>query len=72
MRVVHAEAHVHDHVVCKQVEPARRAPQHRQRHELKVGEAVAREEDALLRLVASLLGVNDLDSNMARRKAAGE
>ncbi|MAC82238.1 MAG: hypothetical protein CML66_29780 [Rhodobacteraceae bacterium] len=30
------------------------------------------EEDALLRLVASLLGVNDLDSNMARRKAAGE
>lgn len=30
------------------------------------------EEDALLRLVASLLGVSDLDSNLARRKAAGE
>ena len=30
------------------------------------------EEDALLRVVASLLGVNDLDSNIARQKAAKE
>ncbi len=30
----------------------------------------AGEEDALLRLVASLLGVSDLDSNLARQKAA--
>ncbi|MEM8729111.1 MAG: TerB family tellurite resistance protein [Pseudomonadota bacterium] len=29
------------------------------------------EEDALLRMVASLLGVSDLDSNLARKKAAG-
>lgn len=31
----------------------------------------AKEEDALLRLVASLLGVNDRDSALARQKAAG-
>ncbi|MGR3502921.1 tellurite resistance TerB family protein [Pseudaestuariivita sp.] len=31
----------------------------------------AAEEDALLRLVASLLGVNDRDSNMARQRVAG-
>ena len=30
------------------------------------------EEDALLRVVASLLGVNDRDSNIARQKAARE
>lgn len=30
----------------------------------------ADEEDALMRMVASLLGVNDRDSNLARRKAA--
>lgn len=30
----------------------------------------ADEEDALMRLVASLLGVNDRDSNIARQKAA--
>lgn len=29
----------------------------------------AGEEDALMRLVASLLGVNDMDSNLARQKA---
>ncbi len=28
----------------------------------------AREEDALLRLVASLLGIEDIDSNMARKR----
>lgn len=32
--------------------------------------ARADEEDALMRLVASLLGVNDRDSNIARQKAA--
>ena len=31
----------------------------------------AREEDALMRLIASLLGVNDRDSNIARRRAQG-
>lgn len=31
----------------------------------------AQEEDALLRLVANLLGVNDRDSALARQKAAG-
>ena len=30
----------------------------------------ANEEDALLRLIASLLGVNDRDSALARQKAA--
>ena len=30
----------------------------------------AGEEDALMRLIANLLGVNDLDSNRARQKAA--
>lgn len=34
--------------------------------------ARAQEEDALLRLVASLLGVSDVDSAMARQKAARE
>ena len=34
--------------------------------------ARAEEEDALLRLVASLLGVNDRDSALARQKAARE
>ncbi len=33
--------------------------------------ARAHEEDALMRLIASLLGVNDRDSNLARQKAAG-
>ena len=32
----------------------------------------AQEEDALMRMVASLLGVNDLDSAMSRHKAAKE
>ena len=32
--------------------------------------ARADEEDALMRMVASLLGVNDRDSNLARQKAA--
>jgi len=31
----------------------------------------AHEEDALMRLVANLLGVNDRDSNLARQRAAG-
>lgn len=29
------------------------------------------EEDAMMRLVASLLGVNDMDSNLARRRVQG-
>jgi uncharacterized tellurite resistance protein B-like protein len=33
--------------------------------------ARADEEDALMRLVANLLGVNDRDSNLARRRAQG-
>ena len=32
----------------------------------------AREEDALLRLVASLLGVEDMDSNMARKRVEAQ
>ncbi len=32
----------------------------------------AHEEDALMRLVANLLGVNDRDSNLARQRAAGQ
>ena len=31
----------------------------------------ADEEDALMRMVVSLLGISDLDSNIARRKVAG-
>ena len=31
----------------------------------------AHEEDALLRLVASLLGIEDIDSNMARKRVEG-
>ncbi len=31
----------------------------------------ANEEDSLMRLIARLLGVNDRDSNISRRKAAG-
>lgn len=31
----------------------------------------AHEEDATMRLIANLLGVNDRDSNIARRKASG-
>ena len=30
------------------------------------------DEDALMRMIASLLGVNDRDSNIARRKAGGQ